>query len=79
MANRITQLYESALSPHAQEVVGFILLVLSLIGWPLSAFTWARSEPPFILGLSWGAVVLTAYCILVAARADKHIQEGMDE
>ena len=41
----IKQLYESALSPHAQEVVGFVLLVLSLIGWPLSSLTWARTEP----------------------------------
>lgn len=37
-----------------------VLLFGSLIGWPVSALTVAKSEPPFILGLSWIAITLTA-------------------
>lgn len=40
------------------------LLIGSLIGWPLSALTWAKTEPQFILGLSWLAIALTAIDIL---------------
>lgn len=42
----------------------WVLLIGSLIGWPLSAFTWAAGEPPFILGLSWLAITLTALDLL---------------
>lgn len=42
----------------------WVLLIGSLIGWPLSAFTWAKNEPQFILGLSWLAIILTAVDIL---------------
>lgn len=44
------------------------LLALSLVGWPLSAFTWAKDEPQFILGLSWLAITLT--CLDVVFTAD---------
>lgn len=36
------------------------LLFACLIGWPLSALTLASEEPPFILGLSWLAIILTS-------------------
>lgn len=44
--------------------LAWVLLIGSVVGWPLSAFTWARDEPPFILGLSWLAITLTAIDIL---------------
>lgn len=40
------------------------LLIGSLIGWPVSQLTFARHEPPFILGLSWLAIILTAADLL---------------
>lgn len=40
------------------------LVVLSVVGWPLSALTVARKEPQFVLGLSWLAITLTAVDIL---------------
>jgi len=36
----------------------------SIIGWPVSAFTFARHEPKAVLGLSWLAITLTAADIL---------------
>lgn len=47
------------------------LLWGSIIGWPLSAFTWARHEPQFILGLSWLAITLTAADFLTTAEVHR--------
>jgi hypothetical protein len=57
---------------HRAEVgLAWVLLIGSLIGWPLSALTWARDEPPFILGLSWMAITLTAMDLLKSSRAHR--------
>lgn len=42
-----------------------VLLVGSVVGWPLSALTFARHEPPTVLGLSWLALFLNAVNILM--------------
>ena len=47
------------------------LLIGSLIGWPISALTWARDEPPFILGLSWLAITLTAADYVKTSRVHR--------
>jgi len=47
------------------RIIGaWVLLVGSIAGWPLSQLTVAQHEPPFILGLSWLAIILTAIDIL---------------
>jgi len=47
------------------RVIGaWILLIGACIGWPLSQLTIAKEEPPFILGLSWLAIILTALDLL---------------
>lgn len=51
------------------------LLIGSLIGWPLSALTWAKEEPQFILGLSWLAITLTAMDLLKSSRVHKDQDE----
>lgn len=45
-----------------------VLLVLSLVGWPVSAFTVARDEPQVVLGLSWMAISLTALDVLFTSQ-----------
>lgn len=55
------------LSPRVRFYTGVTLLIGSFIGWPLSALTWAKDEPPFVLGLSWLAVILTAFDIINSA------------
>jgi len=47
--------------------MGWLLLAGSLIGWPLSAFTFAKDEPPTVLHLSWLAITLNALGIIVTA------------
>jgi hypothetical protein len=54
-----------------------ILLAVSTIAWPLTQLTIARDEPPFVLGLSWFAIVLTALNILVTT--DVRDQQDDDE
>ena len=42
----------------AKVVFAWCLLTTCLIGWPASLFWLATSEPPFVLSLSWLALVL---------------------
>lgn len=66
------------MSPRWRRRAAFVLIAISLIGWPLSALTWAKDEPQFILGLSWLAITLTA--VDVAATTDVRAeQEQGDE
>lgn len=48
----------------ARVIAAWILLIGALIAWPLTQLTIAREEPPFTLGLSWLAIILTALDLL---------------
>lgn len=61
------------LSPRAQLILAWVLLVGALIGWPLSQLTVASAEPPFTLGLSWFAVVLSAWNTIVTADVNRGV------
>jgi uncharacterized membrane protein YfcA len=54
-----------------------VLLAGSIIGWPLSALTVARDEPPFILGLSWLAIILT--CVDLLTSSQVHEEQGQQD
>lgn len=58
-----------------RRVLAWTLLIGSLAGWPLSLFTLARDEPPFVLSLSWLALVLTAMDMLFTAQ----VKEDKDD
>lgn len=60
----------------ALVVLAWVLLVGSLIGWPMSALVWARDEPQFVLGLSWLAITITALDLLTTSRV--HREQGED-
>ena len=64
------------MTQRLEVALAWALLVGSLIGWPLSALTWARDEPPFILGLSWLAITLTALDLLKSSRVHRDVIEG---
>lgn len=59
------------MSPKARVRLAWFLLVASLIGWPLTALTIAKSEPKVVLGLSWFAITLTALDIVLTADVRK--------
>lgn len=47
------------------------MLVVSVVGWPISMFTFAKDEFPVTLGLSWLALIYSALtAILVAENGD---------
>lgn len=52
------------------------LLAGTATGWPLSALTFARSEPPVVLALSWIAIGLTAVDILLTATVSQKQDES---
>jgi hypothetical protein len=65
------------LSPVMRLRLAWFILVVSIIGWPISAMTWARGEPQFVLGLSWLALTLTALDVL--ATSDVRAEQDDDE
>lgn len=69
--NRILDRLDVA--PQARRAGAFVVLVLSILGWPISAFTFASNEPPTVLGLSWLAISLTALDVLFTA--DVRVQQ----
>lgn len=66
------------MSPRARVRFAWVLLVSSLIGWPISAFTIAKSEPKVVLGLSWLAITLTAVDVLFTSDVRAEQEESDD-
>jgi hypothetical protein len=63
-------------SPTWRRRAAFLLIAVTLIGWPVSALTWAKDEPQFILGLSWLAITLTAVDVAATTDVRKEQDEG---
>lgn len=53
----------------------WVLLAIALVGWPASQLTWAKDEPPFVLALSWLAIVLTCVDVLVTAHVKRDTED----
>lgn len=53
---------------RARTIAAWCLLVGSIIGWPVTQLTIAKDEPPFTLGLSWLAIILTASDLLSTSQ-----------
>jgi hypothetical protein len=63
------------MSPRIRLWAAWILLVACLIGWAASLFVFATGEPPWVLSLSWGALILTCLDIISTQDVRKK-QEG---
>lgn len=63
---------------RVRTVGAWILLVACLIGWPVSALSWARNEPPFVLGLSWAALILTSIDLLSTSQVAEAQHDNPD-
>lgn len=63
---------------RARTVAAWVLLVGSLIGWPVSMATVARDEPPFVLSLSWLAIVIEAASLLTSSQIHEEQKNGGD-
>jgi ribose/xylose/arabinose/galactoside ABC-type transport system permease subunit len=62
---------------RARVIIAWTLLIAATIGWPLSMLTVAKNEPPFVLSLSWLAIILAAAELLTASQV--HEEQGQDE
>jgi hypothetical protein len=51
------------------------LLAVSTVAWPVSQMTFAKDEPPFVLALSWLAIILTCLDVLVTAHVKRDQEE----
>jgi len=52
--------------------LSWIVLIACLIAWPVTTFTVARDEPPFVLGLSWFAIIYTAWDVIMTSRVHEN-------
>jgi hypothetical protein len=62
-------------SPTVRKRGAWLLLGLTLVFWPLTMFTVAKDEPPFVLALSWAAIALTAIDILATTDVREKEEE----
>lgn len=60
----------------ARVIFSWTLLVGAIIGWPLTQLTIANGEPPFTLGLSWLAIILTAMDLLTSSQVHKDQEDS---
>jgi ribose/xylose/arabinose/galactoside ABC-type transport system permease subunit len=61
---------------RARTIAAWILLVGSAVGWPLSMLTVAADEPPFVLSLSWLAIVIEAASLLTASQVRENQKDN---
>lgn len=61
---------------RVRTVAAWVLLVGCSIGWPVSALTWAREEPQFVLGLSWMALVIESANLLTSSQVKEGQERG---
>jgi len=55
---------ETLFTPENRMKLAKFLLIISIIGWPITALTVFKHEPQGVLGLSWLAIILTSVDIL---------------
>jgi nitric oxide reductase large subunit len=56
----------------------WVLMIFCMIAWPYSQFT-NKTEPPQVLALSWGALLLTAVGIVVSAHIKREQKEQIEK
>lgn len=56
--------------------VNVAILAGAVVGWPLTQLTIARNEPPFVLGLSWLAILIGAWGNLLTATVKQDTTSG---
>lgn len=61
------------MSPRWRRRLAAGATVLCCALWPISQVTWARSEPPTVLALSWAALVISLATLW--ATTDVRVEE----
>lgn len=71
--------WQDVFSPERRVAGATVLLVISLVGWPLSALTIFSDEPQGILGLSWLAITFTAVDILATTDTRREVDDEQED
>ncbi len=61
--------------PRTRRTAAAAIVLVSLVGWPVSALWLARDEPQFVLGLSWLAITMTAVDIWATTDVRAEVDE----
>lgn len=61
---------------RARTITAWILLIGSLIGWPLGALTVFRDEPQGVLGLSFLAIIIESASLLTSSQTAEAVTES---
>lgn len=61
------------LSTRTQLIISWVLLIGSIVGWPVTSLTIFATEPQGILGLSWFAIILGAFNTIVTATVNDEV------
>ncbi len=64
---------------RARTIAAWILLIGSLIAWPVTALTVFRDEPQGILGLSFLAIILEAASLLTSSQVHEETGKSSGE
>lgn len=62
---------------RARTVIAWVLLVGSVIAWPVGALTVFRDEPQGVLGLSFLAIILECASLLTSSQV--HEAQSSDD
>jgi hypothetical protein len=68
LLNRLGWL-DSPTGRKLRVLLGILIEVAVLINWPLSMFTYAATEPPVVLSLSWAALAIEGLTLITASQA----------
>lgn len=58
-----------------RTIAAWVLLIGSIVGYPISALTIAKTEPPVVLFLSWFAIILTSADLLTSSQVNEEQNE----
>lgn len=64
--------------PTFLKWLGAVLILSSIIGWPITSMTIAKEEPFVILSLSWLALVFSGLAFYSSAQDGVDIDEILD-
>lgn len=61
---------------RARTITAWVLLVGSIIGWPVGALTVFRDEPQGVLGLSFLAIIIEAANLLTSSQTAEAVSDS---
>ena len=62
-------------SPQTRRRWALAVLIVSVVAWPTSQFTVSRDVDPVLLGISWGAIILTSIDVLFTSDVRKEVDD----